>query len=399
MFPDDGTYMFKGIDLLDPTQVIPTELNAPVKFGTMTLNKNPTNFFSESESIAFAPSNVVRGITFVPDPLLNWRLMAYDDTHTHRLGSPNNYLLPVNRPIASVNNNFRDGYMQPELYEGASASSPDGIGGVIPASAAQDLDYGNETVEGIIGRYPLINNPFKQAASFWNSLDPYAQQHTVDGYRFELGNVANSTVVTTYINEILNNIDNCLARRVAYGVGAPLPALTRSNTTIPTYPSEFKLQNQGNISVEGLVVGILADDTSLTTAELSLIQSAFTPQNLLFQVVAPRQGSLNTGVVANSSYITTSSIFYDALIIGGAESSTTEDTLIDFVMEAYGHGKPIAAVGNGTAVLSTLALPVNSSMGIFAGDAAVVAGQIIQSLMSPVRYPQRNPLDPPSICQ
>jgi catalase len=399
LFPDDGTYLFNGIDLLDPTKVVPNELNQPLKFGTMTLNRNPTNFFSEPESITFAPSNVVNGVTFVPDALLQWRLMSYDDTHTHRLGSPNNYLLPVNKPIAPINNNFRDGYMQPEIYIGASTSSPDGIGGVIGADAANTLKFGNETVNGAIGRYPIINDDFTQAASFWNSLDPFAQQHTVDAYRFELGNVANSTVVSTYINEILNQIDNCLARRVAFGVGAPLPAISKSNKTVPTYPSEFKLANQGNLSVEGLVVGILADDSSLSAADLSSIQSTFAPLNLMFQVVAPRQGHLSTGVVANSSYITTSSIFYDALIIGGAQTATPMDTVTTFVMEAFGHGKSIAAVGMGTKVLSDLGLKVDSSVGLFAGSATAVAGQIVQALMSPGRFPQRNPLDSPSICR
>ena len=399
LFPDDGTYMFKGIDLLDPTKVVPNELNKPLKFGTMTLNRNPTNFFSEPESIAFAPSNVVRGVTFVPDALLQWRLMSYDDTHTHRLGSPNNYLLPINRPVAPVNNNFRDGYMQPEIYVGASTSSPDGIGGVIGANAASTLDYGNETVNGAIGRYTIVSDDFTQATSFWNSLDPYAQQHTVDAYRFELGNVANSTVVSTYINEILNNIDNCLARRVAFGVGAPLPAISKSNKSIPVYPSEFKLANQGKLSVEGLVVGILADDNSLSVAELSSLQASFAPLSVMFQVVAPHQGMLNTGVLANSSYITTSSIFYDAIVIGGAETATPRDTLTTFVMEAFGHGKPIAAIGNGAVILSDLGLKVDSSMGLFAGSAADVASQIVQALMSPGRFPQRNPLDSPSLCK
>jgi catalase len=80
LFPDDGTFMWKGIDLIDPTSIVPFELNTPMKLGKMTLNRNPTNFFAEPESISFAPSNVVDGISFVPDPLLQWRLMSYDDT-------------------------------------------------------------------------------------------------------------------------------------------------------------------------------------------------------------------------------------------------------------------------------------------------------------------------------
>ena len=100
IFPDDGTYMYKGYDLLIPTVIVPFEMNQPMRLGKLTLNRNPTNFFAEPESISFAPSNVVKGVSFVPDPLLQWRLMSYDDTSTHRHNSPNGYLLPINRAIA-----------------------------------------------------------------------------------------------------------------------------------------------------------------------------------------------------------------------------------------------------------------------------------------------------------
>ena len=122
LFPDDGNYMWNGMDLLGATVVIPFETNPPIALGKMILNKNPTNFFAKSESISFAPPKVVKGISFVPNPLLQWRLMSYDDTATHRHNSPNGYLLPVNRAIAPDSNNYRDGYMQPLLFEGASTS-------------------------------------------------------------------------------------------------------------------------------------------------------------------------------------------------------------------------------------------------------------------------------------
>ena len=155
--------MWNGIDLLDPTMVIPFEMNPPKALGKMMLNKNPTNFFAESESISFAPSNVVKGIWFVPDPLLQWRLMSYDDTATHRHNSPNGYLLPVNRAIALVNNNYRDGYMQSLLFEGASTSSPDDIGGMVDTSPNETLPYSgkpSELVNGSIGRYPKLRDSF-----------------------------------------------------------------------------------------------------------------------------------------------------------------------------------------------------------------------------------------------
>ena len=365
VFPDDGTYMYKGIDLLIPTQVVPFEINQPIRLGRMTLNRNPTNFFAEPEAIQFAPSNVVAGVSFVPDPLLQWRLMSYDDTSTHRHGSPNAYQLPINRAIAPVNNNYRDGYMQPSIFVGDSTSSPNGIGGVVGSSANSTVVYtGNSDTSvgtsGPIGRYAPFYDWFGQARNFWGLLDVYAQQHTVDGYRFELGNVANKTVTQTYINNILNNIDNCLARRVAYGVGAEMPAIgsgPRTNLTNSTapYPSSFPLTaaQEPNKSLVGLSVAVIANDTLFTEADMSAMTQLLSAQNMTLTVVAPRSGELNTGVNATANYITTSSIFYDAVFIGSVSSNSSDagSLALDlnaniFVTEAFSHGKAIGALGD-----------------------------------------------------
>jgi catalase len=260
----------------------------------MALNKNPTNYFAESESVSFAPSNVVNGMSFVPDPLLQWRLMSYDDTSTHRHNGPNGYLLPVNRPIVPINNNYRDGYLQFELYEGSSDSSPDGIGGVQPASPQAELAFYSETVNGTVGRHAVFNDAFTQARALWFTMDAYAQQHTVDAYRFELGHVSNPNVTARYISTILNPINNCLARRVAYGVGSPLPALGSGSSIVPnvTYPSLFPLGTTAPQPVIGLVVGIISTDDSITTATYQSLTSALTSNQVLFEVVASYQTSL-----------------------------------------------------------------------------------------------------------
>lgn len=168
---------------------------------------------------------------------------------------------------------------------------------------------------GNIGRYQPMYDWAAQARNFWGTLDQYAQQHTVDAYRFELGNVGDNIVVQKYVDNILNKIDNCFARRVAYGIGAQLPALGSgpmtnvTNSTTP-YPSLYPMTQglEPNKSNEGLVVGIIADDNVLSTADLSVIASVLSKQKVLFEVVSFRQGSLASGVSANQSYITTSSI-------------------------------------------------------------------------------------------
>ena len=389
--------------------IIPFEMNPPVTLGKLTLNKNPTNFFAESESISFAPSNVVKGVTFVPDPLLQWRLMSYDDTATHRHGSPNGYLLPINRAIAPVNNNYRDGSMQPLLFEGASSSSPNDIGGIVGASPMDAYSYTGatpEVVEGPIGRYANLKDSFGQARTFWNTLDKYAQQHTVDAYRFELGHVSDPAVQRKYIDGILNKVDNCLARRVAFGIGAPLPQLGTGPTTNSSKRGEFlslyplATSQEPKKSNEGLTIGILASDSQLSRAELAEIQTSLASQKVTYEIIAPRMGTLKSGLVANQSFITTSSIFYDAIIIGSfSNNGSTPSDLEDFVREAYAHGKAVAAIGNASKIYARIGTGVNSSSwGVFAGAAKAVVLDILDALAGPVRFPQRFPVDDPSIC-
>ena len=369
-------------------------MNAPVTLGNMVLNRNPSNYFAETESVSFAPSNVVDGVSFVPDALLQWRLMSYDDTATHRHNSPNGFLLPVNAPLAPVNNNFRDGYMQPKIFEGESASSPDGIGGVMAASPQVALAVANETISGQIGRFQPFNDPFTQARGFWFSMDEYAQQHTVDAYRFELGHVSNPNVTAKYISTILNPVNNCLARRVAYGVGAPMPAIGTGSSVVPnvTFPSLFPLNPNVSLPVTGLVVAILTTSDDIPTATYNTLTSALSSQNALFEVVASHQGVLASGVPANESYVTTSSVLFDAVIIvSGSFGSNTSVPMVEqeFVREAFGHGKPIGEVGSGflsSLQLSGPGLFVNSSVGSVIND-------VIGALEMPGRFPQRNPLD------
>jgi catalase len=295
LFPDDGTFMWKGIDLIQAPQIVPFEMNPPIKLGKLTLNRNPTNFFAEPESISFAPSNVVKGVSFVPDPLLQWRLMAYDDTSTHRHNSPNGYLLPINKAIAPINNNYRDGYMQPLLFEGPSISTPNGIGGVQEASSQQTLPYtgsaGQMAGSGNIGRYVPSYDWASQARTFWGTLDIYAQQHTVDAYRFELGHVSNPNVTQTYIDTILNPIDNCLARRVAYGLGAIMPPLgsgpmTNMTNSTARFPSLYPLaqSQEPNKSNAGLMVGIVAADDAFTEADLAAMSPLLAAQQVSYEV-------------------------------------------------------------------------------------------------------------------
>ena len=140
--------------------------------------------------------------------------------------------------------------MQKYIYEGDSISTPNNIGGVQEPGPDATLQYtpnGATAGSGAIGRYASgVYDWFGQARTFWDTMDKYAQQHTVDGYRFELGNSLEPAVVQRFIDQTLNPIDNCLARRVAYGLGVTMPAVgsgPRGNTTSQNseYPSLYPL--------------------------------------------------------------------------------------------------------------------------------------------------------------
>jgi catalase len=414
LFPDDGTYMYKGYDLLIPTQVVPFGVCQPVRLGRLTINRNFNNFFAEPEAIAFAPSNVVDGVSFVPDPLLQWRLMSYDDTASHRHGSPNSYLLPVNRAIAPIDNNYRDGYMQPYIYEGDQTSTPNDIGGVAEPGPNATLEYtspGEMAGQGPIGRYKPFFDFFGQTRSFWYSLDIYAQQHTVDAYRFELANVGDAAVVQRYIDQTLNKIDNCLARRVAYGIGATLSAVgsgPMGNSTSSMFSYLYTLDNNQTKSNVGLQVAVIANDTLLSTADVSAMMPLLSAQKVNLTIIGPHIGMLDTGVNATASYLIASSVFYDAVFIGSntanngsSDSSGSEGltyTMASFIEQAYSHGKAVGALGaSGMVFLNGLG--ISGQPGVYSGDAGAVTTQVLNALSGPVRFPQRFPTDDvASIC-
>ena len=126
-------------DLLDPTKIIPEELVPVKRIGKLTLNRNPDNFFAETEQVAFHPGHVVSGIDFSNDPLLQGRLFSYTDTQLIRLGGPNFHEIPINRPVAPVHNNQRDGHMRQTINQGRVSYQPNSLGGGCPMQAKADM--------------------------------------------------------------------------------------------------------------------------------------------------------------------------------------------------------------------------------------------------------------------
>jgi len=221
VMPDSDDEMFEGIDLLDSTKLVPEELVPVQPIGRMTLNRNPANFFAEVEQVAFHAGHVVRGIEGVDDPLFQARLFSYLDTQLLRLGGPNFSQIPINRPLAPVNDNFRDGFHQAAVHHGRTPYLPNAVGGGCPMLASAEQGAYIHTPRPITGakvRARGPNDEYAQARLFWNSMSEVERDHIVDAYTFELGKVEVPHVVERMVAR-LGKVDRGLATRVAFGLG------------------------------------------------------------------------------------------------------------------------------------------------------------------------------------
>ena len=216
-----------GFDILDPTKFWPEELIPVKRIGKMTLNKNVDNFFAETEQAAFHPGHVVPGIDFSNDPLLQGRLFSYLDTQLIRLGGPNFHEIPINRPVAQVNNNQRDGYHRMQIDQGKVSYSPNFLqmNSPIPASTADGYVHMEEKVEGAVvrARSETFKDFFGQAALFWNSLSEPEKQHILDAFQFEVGSVKDLRIRQRVV-DMFANVDRDLATEIANLVGVAVPA-------------------------------------------------------------------------------------------------------------------------------------------------------------------------------
>jgi catalase len=347
-------------DILDPTKFWPQE-EVPIRWiGKMTLNRNPENFFAETEQVAFCPANVVPGIDFSNDPLLQGRLFSYLDTQLIRLGGPNFHEIPINRPVAPVVNNQREGYHRTEINRGPTSYFPNAIGGNLPrpASAAEGgYAHYQEKVEGrkVRARSEKFRDFFSQAKLFWNSMSDPEKKHIVEAFHFELGKVEDPAIRKRVV-DLFNNVDGDLAERIAGGVGVPPPA--EKGASSGTKRSRF-LSQEATVkdTVKSRRVAILALD-GYDFDQLERVKQALTGAGAHPTIISQFHGTIRGGnggeTKVDKSYVTTGSIMYDAVYVpGGPHAETLKDQgyAIHFVNEAFTHGKPIGAVGEGVELL------------------------------------------------
>ncbi len=346
ILPDSADQMFEGIDLLDPTKIVPEEL-APVQIlGTMTLTANPTNYFAETEQVAFHPGHLPPGIDVTADPLLQGRLFSYLDTQISRLGGPNFSQIPVNRPHADINDMYRDGMHQTAVHQGVAPYRPNSLDGGTPddATVAEGalVDCPVSTDGRAVRAAPQsFSDHFSQPRMFYRSLSSVEQDHTVDAYIFELSK-CERTEIRQRVVDVLAGVDGALARRVADGLGLVprSPETTESSLVSPALS-----QVLGSWPVDGRKVGILVSDNS-DPAEIAGTVEAVKGVGMVPLVTAvtgaPTADDGEHSLIPDKLYRSARSVEYDAIII---DSLPTEDNVAEIrvlLAEVVRHLKPVA---------------------------------------------------------
>ncbi|OKI13427.1 catalase HPII [Streptomyces sp. CB03911] len=388
VFPDTPEQTFQDIDLLDPTKIVPEEL-APVRpIGLLTLNANPTNYFAETEQVAFHPGHLVPGIDVTDDPLLAGRLFSYLDTQITRLGGPNFAQIPINRTHAPVNDMLRDGFHQDAVPTGAAPYRPNSLDGGCPFLAGAGdhayIEFPTPLAPAAkVREAPAsFDDHFGQARLFWLSLSPVEREHVIGAYTFELSKVYEQ-VIRERVLTVLAEIDPVLCAEVANGLGLPAPQPSRP---LPdTVPSPALSQVGGGWPTTGRVVGIVADATSDLDAVRQVRDSA-RQAGLLPLLVSPTGAPLAGDLPVQRTFAATRSVEYDALVIAGPLLPAADDhgardaksgvgrrgAQVDsrvalLAGEAYRHAKPIAVLPGAEAVLAAAGADP-AAPGVIAGD-------------------------------
>ncbi|MDB4990081.1 MAG: Catalase [Myxococcaceae bacterium] len=385
-------------DVLDATKLIPEEL-VPIRIvGRMVLDRNPDNFFAETEQVAFCASNIVPGIDFTADPLLQGRLFSYLDTQLKRLGSTNFHQLPINQPKGCPFANFqRDGHMQMQVPKGRANYEPNGLsenGEDSGPREAPAAGFGSfpEPVEGVKLRVraETFADHYSQARLFFRSLHEAEQAHLASAFVFELSKVQIPAVQKRLLAN-LRNADEGLAKRVAAGLAIDLPDASKPAAPVQDLELSPALRIIGNMkaTLEGRTVGVLIADGS-DGKVIDTIKAAVEKEGGKVKLVAPKVGSVllkdGSALKADGQLQGSPSVLFDAVAVvlsaEGAALLTRESAAVQWVMDAFGHLK---AIGH-----SKAAQPLLDKAGVEADDGVVVLGEeFIEA--AKLRYFDREP--------
>ena len=356
-------------DVLDSTKIVPEELVPVVPVGRLVLNRNPDNFFAETEQVAFCVAHVVPGIDFSNDPLLAGRVHSYVDTQISRLGGPNFHEIPINAPVAQVHNNQREGMHRQAIHRGRVAYEPNSLGGGCPfqAGAAGFVSFPEPREDDdhkVRGKAEKFADHYTQATLFWNSQTDVEKQHIINAFRFELSRVQTPAVRERMVSGLMN-VNAELAQAVAAGLGlrempTPMPkALTGDVTPEVSASSALSLfARPGDGSIRTRRVAILVAD-GCDGAGLVALADRLTREGAVPRFVSTTLGSVEPTsgdvIEVDVSLEAAPSVLYDAVVLpSGADAvgRLREDgRTLEFIKDQYRHCKPVLALGEGEQLL------------------------------------------------
>ena len=361
---DAEAYSF---DVLDATKLVPEELVPITPVGRMVLNRNPDNFFAETEQVAFCTAHVVPGIDFSNDPLLAGRHHSYLDTQLSRLGGPNFHELPINSPIAPVANNQRDGMHRQAIHRGRAAYEPNSLAGGCPFQAGAMQGYVSfpQPIQDdkVRGKPERFADHYTQATLFFDSQTEAEKNHIVGGFRFELSKLTVPAIRERMLASLVN-VSPALAAAVADGLGMDVPAALPKVLENPTEPevrlspalSMMALPGDGGIRTRKVAILVA---NGIEGASIAALQAALLQAGAVPLLIAPRLGSVTTAsgdtMDANGTLENSPPVLFDALVLPDGETGVDllarQGQTLEFVMNHYRHCKTILALGASRALL------------------------------------------------
>lgn len=364
---DEATAADLDFDILDATKLIPEEV-VPVQIvGKMVLNRNPDNFFAETEQVAFHPANIVPGIEFSDDPLLQGRLFSYLDTQLSRLGGANFHEIPVNRPRCPMRNFQRDGMRRIEVPKGRVAYEPNSLDPAGPREA----DAGFQThptadinPEKIRARSETFRDHYSQARMFFNSMTEPERRHIVSAFAFELGKVETVAIRKRMLGH-LAIIDKALCGSVSKALGMSemdqiKPALEPKDLA----PSPaLSLIAKAPESVAGRRFGVLLSN-GIDGALLKSLRKAIEAEKAELAIVCRKVGGVvladKSKIAAHHALAAAPSVIFDAIILlttdEGAREIAEEAAAVEWVRDAFGHLKVVGFNGASALLLDKAGL-------------------------------------------
>jgi catalase len=373
-----------SFDVLDATKLIPEELVPVRPVGRMVLDRNPDNFFAETEQVAFGTMNMIPGIDTSNDPLLQGRHHSYFDTQLSRLGGPNFHEIPINAPVAQVHNNQRDGMHRQAIPRGRVAYEPNSLGGGCPFQAGMKgfVSFPQPVFEDKVrGKPEKFADHFTQARLFFESQSATEKKHIVGAFRFELTKVGVQAVRERVVS-MLANVSDELAQGVADGLGIPVPPAQPRVLETPAAPEVTRspalslFARPGDGSVRGRKVALLVAD-GIDGESLRAAHQALAGQGAAPRFVGARLGRVQPSsgdpIHVEVTLETAPSATWDAVVVPGNDASLADyGQVLEFLKDQYRHCKPMLFLDGASRTMEACRLPATLPDG--RADGGIVAG-------------------------